>query len=768
MDDFNNAYEGLATLNKSGEPPSTRMVSAQDAVARIQTVLRAEGRGRTQRRALVKGLVDGNAPYQAGALRKAGRANNCNVNWRVAEYYLNHARSAFYDIFSESPTYATIRTGFGNANQRELWSQIITAEYDRMLREDKNWDYCMQISQYEMILYGAGPIMFRDDVDWRNRPVLCRDLIVPDFTLSDTTEWEEAVLLEDFSPHGLYNFIRKESIAAESGWEVEVTKKAIMNAHPKTQEGGQYRAWEWHQQQLKNQSYNYTSQSKVISCCHYLFREFPEPGEDEGRITHCILVNPQDQQVATQDQYLFQHVGRYKNWDEIVHPMYYDNDGGGYHHSVTGLGVKMYSAMEYQNRLLCNLADKVFAPKIIFRPTTANASEQLNLVQWGDYGKVPAGFEVMQTPVGSFIDDGMVFNREITGLLASNLSQYNQNIKKDTGNPITATEAQIDASEQARLGKTQLNHYYGQMDRLHAQKYWRASCPKVNGFRPGGRAALAFQKRCLEQGVPREALQRIESVKATRIIGQGSQFMRQQSLEKMMGSVALWPSEVGRNNLLSDFIGSLAGQAMVERYNPSIESSPQIDDQKAFAALQVAAAKDGIAPVVTGSQNHMVFAEAFLVAAGQAAASLQQGGNPMEVFGFIDLLGPAIIKHLEYVKGDPTRQQQFKALDEQLKKLMQVHDQLQQHIEQQQAQAQEAQQAQQRAQAIQQGVDPATQIHAAEVEQKLKLATVKTAAGMQQKQAKHDQAMALADASTAADITRQNALAAAKAKEKSE
>ena len=547
MEDFNNAYEGLATLEKSGAPPTTRMDNAIDATSRIQVLLRSERRGRAQRRALVKGLVDGNPPYQVGAMVRAGRANACNVNWRVAEYYLNHARSAFYDIFSEAPTYATVRTDFGNANQSEQWSQIITEEFDRMMREDRSWDYTMQISQYEMILYGVGPVIFEDDLDWHNCAVLCRDLVLPDFSYSDTTRWEEAVILKDYSPHSLYNFIRKEEIATESGWDVATTKKAIMTAHPKYQEGGQYQTWEWHQQQLKNQSFNYTSQSKIIACAHYLFREFPEAGQDEGKITHCILVNPEDQQSALPDTFLFQHIGRFANWDEIVHPMYYDNDGGGYHHSVTGLGVKMYTAMEYQNRLLCNLADKVFAPKIIFKPTTANANEQLNLVQWGDYGKVPPGFEVMQTPVGSFIDDGMVFNREVMGLLSSNLSQYSQNLRKESGNPITATQAQIDASEQARLGKTQLNHYYGQLDRLLAQKFYRASCPKVNGFKPGGRPALEFQNRCKARGVPKEAFNHIESVKATRIIGQGSQFLRQQALQTMMGSIALWPSESGRS-----------------------------------------------------------------------------------------------------------------------------------------------------------------------------------------------------------------------------
>jgi hypothetical protein len=756
--------DGLKTLSESGTPPETRMQDAQAATNRIQTLLNAEKKGRSQRRTMVKGLVDGNPPYRASDQRKAGRAAQCNVNWRVAEYYLNRARSAFYDIFSEAPTYVTVKTAYGNAKNQENWSRIITEEWDRTQREDRSWDYSQQISQYEMILYGCGPVVFEDDVDWRNRAVLNRELIVPDFTKSDPTQWEEAVILQDYSADKLYGFIRNEKVAKGKGWDVEATKKAIMQAHPKTAEGGQYGNWEWHQQSLKNQSFGYSSQSKVISCSHYLYREFPKGHESEGRITHAILVNPTDSQTETANKYLFQHVGRFENWDQIIHPMYYDNDGGGYHHSVTGMGQKMFSAMEYQNRLLCNMADKVFAPKILFKPTTAAAGQQLSIVQFAEWGQVPPNFDVLQTPVGSFSEEGLVFNRELTQLIASNLSQYNQSVKKQDGNPITATQAQIEASEQARLGKTQLNHWYAQADRLYAERYRRAVNPALNGFMPGGKEAIRFWARCKERGVPIQALRQVESVKATRIIGQGSQFMRQQALEKMLDTLALWPSESGRNNLLSDFIASQAGQGMVERYNPSTELTSDMDDQKAFAHLQIASAKDGIAPVVTGSQNHFLFAQEFLLAGSAAASSLQQGGDPMEVYAFIEVIGPSIMQHLEYVKNDPTRAKQFKQMQEQWLQLSKFHSQLGQKIQKMQQEQAKAHEMQQRARAVQNGHDPEIQLQAAEMQAKLDMKSREKAHSMELKQRQANQKLAINDATTANKIVNERRKQAASAK----
>ena len=328
---------------------------------------------------------------------------------------------------------------------------------------------------------------------------------------------------------------------------------------------------------------------------------FLKSGEKTGKITHTIVPISSATETSQKGEtaFLLQRKRVFKSWLEFVHPMYCDNDGGGYHHSVTGLGIKMYSAMAYQNRLLCNIADKAFAPKIIFKPMTAGDSEEWNVIQWGDYARIPANFEAVQMPVNSYLEDVLAVNREFTGLISSNLSQYKSAVSKESGNPITATEMQFRASEQARLGKTQLNHYYNQLDRFYAEKYRRVvACP---AGMPGGREAEEFRKRCKDRGVPAEAMREATS-KATRIIGQGSQYMRQQALQSLLAMVALMPSEKGRVNLLSDFVAAYAGQTMVERYIPGEGPESQTEDH-VLAMLQVAAAKAGVTPVVTGDQN---------------------------------------------------------------------------------------------------------------------------------------------------------------------
>jgi hypothetical protein len=754
--------EGLENL-VDGKPPETRMATAIDSSQRIQKLLNSEKMGRSQRRALVKGLVDGNPPYKPADLKRAGRSQACNVNWRVAEFYLSMARFAFYEVFAETPTFATVTTDFGSPAQRNEWGDVMTAEFDALLRSDNSWDRTNQFSIYDMVLYGCGPMVFQDELDWRNEFVPCSNLIVPDFTPSDTSKWEEAAILKNYLPTELYKCIRNEKEAVEMGWNVEATKQAIMQAHTLWQEGGKYKQWEWHQQMLKNNAFWYGSTSRYIQCVHYYYREFPEAGESEGRITHCVLINPEDNTVQKANGlgYLFQKLRRFECWDEIVHPMYYDNDGGGYHHSVTGLGVKMYSAMEYQNRLICNVADKAFAPKILFRPLTANSDQQLSIVQYAEFGKVPAGFDVVQTPVQSFMEEGVAFNRELTGLISSNLAQYRTALTKDSGNPITAYEAQLRASEQSKLGKTQLNHYYNQLDWLMQEKFRRAANQKLNGFLPGGRDAVRFRHACQAGGVPLQAMRRA-CVKATRTVGQGSPFMRQQALQQLL-AISPMLGESGKGNLISDYIAAVAGQSMVERYAPSAES-PALTDQAALATLQVAAAKDGVAPIVGGSQNHYVFARVFLQSGVQAIQSLQQAQDPQSfmqsaptVIQFLDTIGPSLAQHIQALNGDVSHQNEYKELMDQLKQLEQakagIEQQAKQMFQQQQKAAQQNQQRQQQAMTD-------AQLAEVELQNKIRMQQQKTDAAIRMKQEKHDQGKALADASTASEISRRNVVAA--------
>ena len=745
---INEEISGLKTLDSKGTPPESRMsdpISAQSLVAALMN----NDSARSRKRSLVKGLADGYPPYRASDLRKAGRADACNVNWRIAESYLASALGAFYDIFHEAETYSTIQYGLDAGPGYSEYSKIVTEEFDCMQKEDASFDYAMQISQYEMVLFGSGPLFYQDEFNWMCVPSRHRDVLIPERAKSSTDEWELCVVLQEYSPTELYAMIRNEQAASGRGWNVPATRTSIINAtedrNPDTARG----AWEWHEQELKNNSFAYNARSKVIRCAHLLFREFPLPGEIKGGITHKIVLQSASDEGKNSPAFLFDKVRRYQNWNEVIHPMYYDHGGGGEHHSVVGMGVKMYSAMEYQNRLLCKMADDAFAPRTFFKPSGSSDKQKMMIANFGPYGIIPPNLNMEQGAINPFLNESISLNRELSSIVSSNLSQYRQGLGEKSGNPITAREADIRSSEQARLGATQLNRYYAQLDSLYAERYRRAVSPSLTATWPGGSQARAFIQRCINRGVPPEVLRKAKAkVLSSRVVGSGSLAQRQQSLEFLLGMVAMLP-EMGRTQLVRDVIAARAGQKNADRYYPPDNISRMSDDQQAEAMDKVAGMKVGIPPMVTSSQNPAIYASVFIRAANDAIDSLQQGAAPEEVLAFLDLAGPSIAAHLDRMRGDATRKGAINQMESALKDISTAADQLRAAVEQRVAEQAQAQRDQAEVAAIQSGQDPKSQIEMAKTQHAMMLTELKTRGNMQLKAEKTRQDMAIKDAMAA-------------------
>jgi len=741
----------LETITPEGVVPETRMKSARDTQDFVRRLIDNDSK-RSWKRSRVNGLVDGNPPYKMSKLRDAGRADACNVNWGNGRSYLESGAGAFYDISTEAPSIITFRTAHGTPEEKEAWSNTISAEADRIFQQSRVWDYQEQVSQWDMVLHGCGPYLFENPYDIFPRAVLCGDLKVPEFTKSDTEYWEACSIEVWYYPPELYKFIRDGESAKKVGWNVDYTQKVIANAMDIRQQRGIQYDWEFFQQELKNNSLSYMGEeSKVCRMCHVFWKEF------DGRITHAIVErdsNPgatgttqmTDYEGALANagvQYAFIHYGRYASFQECIHPMYYDHGNGGYHHSVTGLGVKMFSAMEYENRLICNLCDKAFAPKLLFAPTTAEAQQKFQLARFGDYGVVPPGTNAIQNPMAGLMNDGVAMKEMLEGIMQNTLSSYKGGSPaQKSGNPVTKFEKQLEAAMQSAMSKTQFNRFYKQRDQLMMEIMRRLADPNSTDER-----AKDFQKRCHKQGVPQEALNRWDYCGATRVVGQGSAFMRKQAIDSLFPIASALPEE-GRDNLIADKIAAEAGQSAVSRYYPK-KAQPMPSDQEADAKLQVVQMKTGMQSTVTSSQNPVIFAGIFLKAGMDSLQSLQQGGDPHSVFAFLNLDGPALLRQLQRFAKDPTRQKEYKAMMQGWKKLAQSADQLKKGL---QKQAEEQKQQQQKTQ----GAMSDAQLKIAKAKNDMAIKNAKTKVQLEQSAQKHAlkmrqgvQDMALDDASTA-------------------
>lgn len=736
---INGTDDGLRTI-EDGLVPECRMKNAQSTQDLVRRLIQ-DDEDRSRRRALVDGLVDGNAPYKAAKLRAAGRADAANFNAGTGRSYMESASGALYDLFSEAPGYVSVPTTHGNEEQQIEWSRSMSLEADVMFASDFSFNQDIQLSQLETTLHGTGPLFFEDQHKVFPMSVETGDLVIPDRTRSLLKRWEVAAVLWNWYPPELYDFIKNPPSAQNVGWRVKYTREVIQTAMDEKQEDARNRNWEWYQTELKSNSFNYVSGStKVCKCAHVFWKEFDE------RITHGIIQRESTTSVGC--EYMFLRVGRYDKFENVIHPMYVDRGRGGYHHTVTGLGVKMYSMMEYENRLLCNLMDKAFAPKIFFKMANAESKEKFQVVRYGDWGVVPAGTDFIQNPIQGFLTDGLAMFRTSSELMRSNLSQYRQPVAQEKpGNPETAFKEKMDAAQQGALSNTMFARYYAQLDSLYEEIMRRACNLNSTDDR-----AKEYQKRCEKRGVPQECFGRLGPVKAVRVIGGGSPFLRQQILGGL--ATVVQGNEEGASNWKDDMIAASAGQSAVQRYSPKRSQNKLASNQMFEATEAVGLAKLGITAPIVATQNPLVFAATFLKSAVDALNSVKQGADPREVLGFIQIAGAAAAAHLKRMESDPLRKQMIAPLEDQLKRLGAATDKLKAMVQKTAQQQKEQRQKTQTAMSD-------SQIKAAKAKADITLKAQKQNANLAMVAQKHGlhikhgvQDMELADARTAAEIHR--------------
>lgn len=639
----------LENITSSGQAPETR-ISSPSAARAIACKLWDDDEERRRQRGSVQGLADGNRPYDPEKLREANQSFRTNVNWREAESFLQQAVSAFYDIFAETENYATVDVELDNPEDTQRASALLTEEFDKLQKSDDTFDYTIQIGLYNMVLHGVGPIVFNDPTSWMCDVINAGSLLVPSKTKSHTGKWEYAVIKTSKLPSEIYKHIKNEASAAAQGWDIEEARHLMLNSNHSDSRNRQ-QDWEDYQEKIRNNDLFIDSHSDEIDIYNIFYKEF------DGTISQVMV-------SATNDsgRWLYRKLSKYKDWDQIIHPFYYDR-GTGTHHSVKGLGVKMFSALEIKNRLTCATVDAAFQQaQTLLSPDDSDSAQQVSIAQMGPYAVLPPGFSVQQNRISGVLEGPIAVGRQLESTLQSNLSQYRQRLENQLGaNPRSATEIQAIVAQASTLGKTQLQRFYEQLDSFYAERFKRA----LTASDP---AAKEFQAKVKDIGA---GVLKKAKVLATRSVGAGSASFRQLILQGLMQYFPMMP-ESGRKSLIRDIISATAGYSKVKRYMPGLTEDPTTMEAIYDAVLENNDLRTGGTVPVIETQLHETHAQVHIQAANQAIEALQAGGDAIEIAEFLSAITEHTSIHAQFIQDQTVS----KAILEQLSELSKASNEL--------------------------------------------------------------------------------------------
>ena len=671
------------------DAPKSRIKDAH-AGWKIYDRMRLDDKPRSRARSLIQRQFDGDVPYNQSKLRQANQGHKTNVNFLEGDAARGQALSPFFDLVYSVDTLATIKTKYGDENQRVEWSQIISEEFHKMLTNWSQFSNRVQELANGFVVYGLSFPYFETTQDWKFKVGRLGNIKIPDGTPVDEDEIELMCIEQDMSPSDLYKIISKPA-AEQRGWKPDACKRAIL-AYANKESSNKYDNWETLQQSIKNNDLYFSCGpgAQRVPVVHYIIKEF------DGNYTHCIGL--QDETLpgngqAPESEWLFHHDKAFSDANQAF-LMFNFGTGNGTIHSIRGLGFKLYPLLQVLNRVRCHAIDSaILSMGVMAQPENSDMAVDLGMtriVPGAGLNILPANLKLSQNAVPDLSRAGFPVMQEMQRLIASNSGNFQTHEVNPTSVERTAQEIRAQLERDSILQNNALNMWYVPWGKLLKQIYIRA----IKGV---DKASKEFISECEKRGVPIEALKQYGVIKEKRATGNGSPQLRgvaQKEVFAVSGSF----DEVGRNNATKDYLLSIPGvdSEAAERYLPKTEPRPTIDHE--FAQLENSAIMAGADIQVLSNQNHLVHAQIHLAKIMEDMQGMTEGQvDPRNVISTDIALLEHVKDHQEQGANDEQKAQDWAQINQQIQQIEAYLDKVEQETAQK-MQAEAAEQAKQQGQ----------------------------------------------------------------------
>lgn len=661
-----NANAELQNLPEAGAPPKKRIKSSDNLVA-IADKYQEYDEEASWLRARAQALVNGEPPYDSEELKSKGLTHVVNSNFGEASAIMEAALAPYIELQNGVPRIANVilQSYEGDYNED---SEVISEEFDWMIKEWSDFHYNMQLLSREFVGDGVGVAMWPDERSIFWEPCGLKDFKVARDTKVSDTAIEVAVVQRSMSVSELYNYIRNPEVAKKLGWNINSVKQAIWRASTKSDRWKNYTAhWEDFEREIKeNDLYQGESAYHRAELIYGYNREF------DGKFTQLIA-------SRHASDFLYERYSRYGNVNQCFVIFTY-GVGQGTFHTIRGLKNKIYNPIQVSNRILCQAAQAAITAGLIQLQGDAEAIQDFQYIEVGPYTFIPSGLTPIQLQPPAIATQGIPVYNLMSQTLQNNTGSYRSRQTSPDGQARSATEVVQQARQESTLNAAALELFYTPYNKLLTEQYRRAVNPNLTADDRGGRLALEFRRRCARRGVSMERMRQVLKVTAMRAMGDGSPVMTEMASKQLMELYSLM-DEKGKENVLRAVVAGIPGVGY-QKVNLFVPQGPprRIIDFD-IANLENGNLRQGIQQLVHDSQNHAVHIEAHIPMISQIIEAHRQQQIPDEQA--MQILRPAsdhVTEHLVMFSANSFRKQEVNELKRQLQNLTAYIDELEQQV----------------------------------------------------------------------------------------
>ena len=656
----------LENLPESGSPPKKRIKSS-DSLVSIADKYIEQDEDAAYLRARAQALVNGEAPYDAEELKSKGLTHVVNANFGEANAIMEAALAPYIELQNGVPRIANVIMDSYEGDSNED-SEIISEEFDWMLKEWSDHAYNMQLLSREFVGDGVGVAMWPDERSIFWEPCGLKDFKVARDTKVSDEAIEVAIVQRSMSVSELYHYIRNPKAAKALGWNLNAVKQAIWKASTKRDQWKNYTAhWEDFEREIKeNDLYAGESAYHRAQLIYGYNREF------DGKFTQ--LIGSRDS-----SDFLYERYSRYGNVNQCFVIFTY-GVGQGTFHTIRGLKQKIYNQIQISNRVLCQSAQAAITAGLIQLQGDAEAIQDFQYIEVGPYTFIPSGLTPIQLQPPSIATQGLPVYNLMSQVLQNNTGSYRSRQTTPEGQARSATEVVQQARQESTLNAAALELFYTPYNKLLTEQYRRAVNPYLTANDKGGALALEFRRRCARRGVSVERMRQFLKVTAFRAMGDGSPVMTEMASKQLMELYSLM-DEKGKENTLRSVIAGISGVGW-QKVNLFVsDKGPRRTIDYDIANLENGNLRQGIQQMVHDSQNHAVHIEAHIPMIAEIIEAHRQ--QQMADEQAMQILRPAadhVTEHLVLFSNNSYRAQEVRELKRQLQNLTAYIDELEQQV----------------------------------------------------------------------------------------
>lgn len=548
----------------------TQDFDSASKVMAICEVMQAVEIVRAQDRALIDIMFNGRRPYTDDEVKK--HQIRINVNWNEGTKILQDANRQVNNATLYTGKFCNVACNWGPVEKRQEWSQKFTTHFNRLLKRGKCGKKHMNLRKdrnASVCLHGIGPLMWMKADDLLPRFIPLEDMLIPTDTALDLSNLSHFACNLYLTQGEFFDLAHGDNKI--KGWNTPLVD-AILESLKTPTDNNTYdllrEPEKWQENFKQNHCYYNSDRVPRVKLRAFFFMS-PNDKKWYRRIVMREVPTKIEIDSATRDEFVFSSdIPFAEDIDHILHVQYGDCSlvAPLKYHSVRGLGTMLYSPVECNNRLRCQLVQHTLdnlSPLLRIQNPNDRARQQI--VNLFPYGVVEDGVSFVPQAERHQVDPNLVefAMSQMRQIMSESSASYVQDINDGTSKEMTAFEAQ------ARLQSVNVA-VGGMLEGMYVQDvpYFEELIRRLLMRLPTDESIIEFRKACKDDGIPDQAM-KVENwtVEMERVLGAGDNMLAQNEATALLSQsqrfdptsqrkiLKTWTSTITRNpDLANDLV----------------------------------------------------------------------------------------------------------------------------------------------------------------------------------------------------------------------